>query len=179
MEFRFASGARLAHSRGRLNEEPLPRSVLRLFTGFILCLFAYVTFYGGCEIARRRNGPWEVTFAKETNNVPVLRITERRMGLTNVTIQFTGETAPPKEELRVYTLPNTNSTPFGVTIFQDGTVLPGTLTLDCFGHEIELLPRTMIINRKEVPWVSGTNIVLQPSEKLPPEQRRPPSGYKR
>jgi hypothetical protein len=153
--------------------------VLRLFAGFIFCLFAYVTFYGGCEIIRRKHGPWELTFRRETNGTPVLSITQRKMGLTNVTVSFPGETTKIAEEFRVYMLPNTNSTPFGPTIFQDGTVLPGTITLDCFGHEIELLPRTMLVNRHEVGWFNGTNIVLLPAAKLPPDQRKPPQGYKR
>lgn len=167
------------HLPAALNEEPLPQSIKRLFAGFILCLFAYVTLYGGCEIYRRKHGPWEVTFRRDADGTPLVSITQRRMGLSNVVVRFPGETTAITEELRVYTLPNTNSTPFGPTIFQDGTVLPGTLTLDCFGHELELLPRTLIVNRKEVPWVSGTNIVLPQAAKLPPDQRRPPSGYKR
>lgn len=162
-----------------MNEEPLPKSVIRLFVGFILCLFAYVTFYGGCELYRRQHGPWEVTFRRDADGTPLLSISHRKLGLTNVTVRFPGEKTTVTEELRVYTLPNTNSTPFGVTIFQDGTILPGTITYDCFGHEIELMPRTMIVNRREVPWVSGTNLVLLPSAKLPLDQRKPPQGYKR
>lgn len=153
--------------------------MLRLFVGFIFCLFAYVTIYGGCEIYRRQQGPWELTFRGGTNGTPVLSINHRKMGLTNILVSFPGEASKISEELRVYTLPITNSTPFGPTIFQDGTILPGTITLDCFGHELELLPRTLIVNRHEVPWVSGTNIVLKPAEKLPPDQRKPPQGYKR
>jgi hypothetical protein len=46
--------------------------------------------------------------------------------------------------------------------------LPGTVTLELFGHEIELLPRVLIIDRKEHPWKSGTTISLVVSEDNPP-----------
>ncbi len=50
--------------------------------------------------------------------------------------------------------------PFGKCIFLDTTSLPGTVVLDLFGHEIELLPRALIIDRQERPWRSDTTIEL-------------------
>jgi hypothetical protein len=41
--------------------------------------------------------------------------------------------------------------------------LPGTVTLRLFGHEIELLPRVLIIDRKEHPWKAGDTIRLAPT----------------
>ena len=46
-------------------------------------------------------------------------------------------------------------------------VLPGVITFDLFGHEIELMPRTLVINKKEVPWKSESVIELWPTNKLP------------
>ena len=43
-------------------------------------------------------------------------------------------------------------------IFQDPTFLPGTVTLRQFGHEIELLPRVLIIDKKEIPWRAGKTV---------------------
>jgi hypothetical protein len=51
--------------------------------------------------------------------------------------------------------------------------LPGTVTLDCFGHEVELLPRVLVLNRRQVPWKSHTTNELDASAKLPPEARQP------
>jgi hypothetical protein len=45
----------------------------------------------------------------------------------------------------------------------DTTFLPGTLTFRLFSHELELLPRVLIIDHEEYPWVPGTNIVLHPA----------------
>jgi hypothetical protein len=34
------------------------------------------------------------------------------------------------------------------------------------GHEIELMPRTLVIDKKEIPWVTpGNRITLQPKPK--------------
>jgi hypothetical protein len=64
--------------------------------------------------------------------------------------------------------------PFGSVKFEDLTYLPGTVTLDLFGHEIELIPRTLFINREERPWQSNVVITLSPSDKrsLPPRPKK-------
>jgi hypothetical protein len=46
-------------------------------------------------------------------------------------------------------------------IFQDPTFLPGTVTMRLFGHQIELLPRVLTIDREEYPWHS-TNWINVP-----------------
>jgi hypothetical protein len=51
--------------------------------------------------------------------------------------------------------------PFGSCIFMDLTFLPGTLTFRLFGHEVEFLPRTMILDHEEHPWRSGEIISLE------------------
>jgi hypothetical protein len=64
--------------------------------------------------------------------------------------------------------------PFGKFVFHDLMYLPGTVTLELFGHEIELLPRVLIIDRKEYPWKSGATISLAvPKDNPPPGTVRP------
>jgi hypothetical protein len=53
--------------------------------------------------------------------------------------------------------------PFGSVIFFDTTVLPGTVTMRLFGHEIEFIPRTLIIDHTPYGWINGTNIFVRPS----------------
>jgi hypothetical protein len=56
--------------------------------------------------------------------------------------------------------------PFGECIYQDLMFLPGVVTMNLLGHEIELMPRTLVIDKKEVPWVTpGNRITLQPQPK--------------
>jgi hypothetical protein len=59
--------------------------------------------------------------------------------------------------------------PFGQWKFDDLMYLPGTVTLRFFGHEVELLPRILYLNRTEHPWQSGETIVLHPEDKLAEE----------
>jgi hypothetical protein len=54
---------------------------------------------------------------------------------------------------------------FGRVLYEDLTILPGVVTFDLFGHEIELLPRTLIINKKEIPWKSESVLELWPTNK--------------
>ena len=50
--------------------------------------------------------------------------------------------------------------PFGKCIFMDATFLPGTLTFSFFGHEIELLPRVLMVDHQEHPWRTGDVVSL-------------------
>jgi hypothetical protein len=52
--------------------------------------------------------------------------------------------------------------PFGTCVFMDTTFLPGTVSFtNIFGHDIELLPRVLIIDRQEHSWKTGERIVLR------------------
>jgi len=53
------------------------------------------------------------------------------------------------------------SVPFGKCVFMDTTFLPGTVTFQLFGHEIELLPRVLIIDHAEHPWLSHSTLSLR------------------
>jgi hypothetical protein len=146
----------------------------KLFATFVATLFLYVTFYGACELKRRQGGPWNVTFAT-SNGVPELRIEHPRLlGPMPVTLRFPGET-PDRTDLpitAVFNQPITNAMPFGPVIFVDSTILPGTVTLNCFGHVVEIVPRTLFLDFHETPWTAGTNITMTPATKPPPEKLR-------
>ena len=64
--------------------------------------------------------------------------------------------------------------PFGKVIYEDLTQLPGVVTFDLFGHEIELLPRVLVVNKRQIKWNSQASIELWPTNKLPqPPKPRP------
>ena len=145
----------------------------RLFVVFIGTLFLYVTLYGACELKRRHGGPWNLIYALGSNGVPELRIEHPRiLGPQPVTLRFPGETAARTDLplIVVFSQPITNAMPFGPVIFVDSTILPGTVTLNCFGHVVEMVPRTLFVDLHEVPWMAGTNITLGPGSKPPPER---------
>ena len=67
---------------------------------------------------------------------------------------------------------------FGEVIYEDLTFLPGVITFNLFGHEIELMPRVLVANRREVLWQKGGVIDLWPTNKpavplTPPKGNRP------
>ena len=140
-----------------------------LAIAFFMALAVYVVAYRGIEWRRTRNGPWEVTFTNSPDGYPALVVEQAKLGLTNVEMIFadaiissnSAATNFPSRLAFGVPKPVPFELPFGKCIFMDTTFLPGTLTVSMFGHEIEFLPRVMIIDHEEHPWRSGERIVLQ------------------
>lgn len=136
---------------------------------FAIALVGYILFYSCDARLRSRHGPWIVDFLATTNQEPLLIINEPGLGIHDVKILLTGEkltNGTPTGTFRFYS-PTNLSLPYGRVRFHDLTYLPGTITLDMFGHEIEMLPRTLFINTKEVPWQNDITHVLSPTNKIP------------
>ena len=122
----------------------------------------YVVFFFGLERFRGRRGPWEVRFSAEPGRPPSGEINQTSLNIAGVKITLPGAALSPAsvtETLR-FTLPTQTNIPFGKVRFLDTTFLPGTVTLDLYGHEVELLPRVLIIDKKEHMWRSGETIPL-------------------
>ena len=135
-----------------------------LLIAFGAALLFYVGFYSLDAHLRVRKGPWQVTFTSDGTNAPSIRINEPKLGIANVKIVFAGETTPALTNTVVFDTP-AKSTPFGERIYDDLMILPGAVTFNLFGHGVELLPRTLIVNTRQVAWQSDTMIELKPSEK--------------
>ncbi len=143
---------------------PTPQSSLfkTLLVIGLVTLICYIAAFSWMENKRRKNGPWQITFT-HVDNAPTLVINHAKLGLTNITISFAEGAVPTN-------LPQTVSfqhgqiapleLPFGQCIFLDTLYLPGTVTCEMFGHEIQLLPRTLTIDRVEYPWRAGEKILL-------------------
>jgi hypothetical protein len=130
---------------------------------FLIALVIYLIAYQTIQHRRTRKGPWEVSFSAGSNGAPTMVINQAKLGITNVQIIFPGNVV----ETNGGVLPNTlvfdkpqpvpYDVPFGKCIFTDLTFLPGSVTFsNVFGHEIELLPRVLIIDYKAHPWSSET-----------------------
>ncbi len=131
-------------------------AILFAFTGA-----AYALAYGCLQHQRSKNGPWRVTFAA-TNGQPVLVINQPALQIRDVRIVLgSGQVGTNLEqELSLGEVrPVPFDVPFGRCIFQDAQTLPGTLAFELFGHEIQLLPRVLTIDKVERPWRSGETIV--------------------
>ena len=148
-----------------------------LILAFLLALLGYIVFYQAIEHRRIRRGPWRVTFTRNADGAPVILIDQPKLAITNVQLSFAGEPLPATN--RPVTLvfdqprPVPYAMPFGNCVFMDTTFLPGTVTLQLFGHEIELLPRVLVLDRQEHPWRSDTAIALSPHRPAAPPKANP------
>ena len=137
---------------------------------FVFALILYVGSFSLDQHLRTTKGPWQVTFTTDSSGSPAIVVNQPRLNLANLKIVFAGETATNSPGTVAFDFPQ-KPVRFGKVKFEDLTYLPGTVTFDLFGHEVELLPRTLFINRKERPWKSDATITLSPEEKLPEQVR--------
>ena len=143
----------------------MKRSHLGLQIGlvFVAALIGYVVVYGWIEHRRVVKGPWVVTATSESG-VPAILVNQSTLGIRDVRIVFAGAHAPGNASQTVefsQARPWPYAVPFGQCVFMDTTFLPGTIALEMFGHEIQLLPRVLTIDSAERPWRSGEVIELK------------------
>jgi hypothetical protein len=154
---------------------------------FAIALAGYIFVFHFIEHRRTRKGAWQVTYTNTPVGSPEIVINQTTIGITNVQILFSDQTifniqsssSPVTNHQPLfasYQLPVTvlysrpkpvpYDVPFGRCVFMDTTFLPGTLTFQFFDHEIELLPRVLVLDRREHPWRSGEIITLTPAQAL-------------
>jgi hypothetical protein len=168
-----------------MSESPHPQDdnlLKHVFVVFVVCVIAYVVLYRWDSNIRIRKGPWEVTFAAETNGTPFIAINQPTYGITNVIIRF-----PACEITETnLSLPMTvkfddplKKPPFGKLRFHDLTYQPGTITLLVFNHEIEMIRRGLFLDRQENRWADSHEFSLSPTNAPPPahEAKRKQSPY--
>ena len=152
--------------------------LIQIILLFALVLVGYVLVFGWIERRRVAKGPWEVTFSAESGRAQIV-LNQTNLNIRDVRIVFPGVIAPSNVVERLAFTKAQNPpypVPFGECIFQDLLFLPGTVTLRLFGHEIQMIPRTLTINRVERAWHSGDTIELH-SLKADPQPT--PSATKR
>ena len=137
------------------------RLIQHLAVAFAAALVVYGIAFGVIDFLRTRKGGWEVGFQTDPSGVPALTVSQPWLGITNVTFRFPGRhsTQTNLQRTIVFDQPTTN-VPFGRVVYLDTTFLPGSVVFDMFGHEIQLLPRVLLVDRHETPWQSGTTIHL-------------------
>jgi hypothetical protein len=136
---------------------------LQLLGVFLVVLVGYAGLFGWIEHRRAVKGPWVVTCTSAAG-VPSLVINQAALGIRDVRIVFASAQSPSNTTQRVefsQARPWPFAVPFGRCIFMDSTFLPGTIVLEMFGHEIQLMPRVLTIDKAERPWRSGETIELR------------------
>ena len=154
------------------------RALKHFVLAFLLALVCYALFYFIIEHRRTRKGPWEITFTNSAGGAPTLIINQPKLSITNVQVAFPDQLAGPAAAFGTLKFDQARvvpyDVPFGKCIFLDTTFLPGTVTLQLYGHEIELLPRVLVIDHQEHPWLSGTtNLSLHPLRQPYSHEGRP------
>ena len=149
-----------------------PKSIV---VTFVVVVILYFAFFWGIERFRKHRGPWVVEFGANPEGEATLTVSQVARGLSEVRLVVHGErvtNAPGSVRFDRVQQP----VPFGRVIYEDLTFLPGVVTFDLFGHEVELLPRVLVVNKQQVPWQRGATIDLWPTNKpavppQPPKQR--------
>jgi hypothetical protein len=146
-------------------------AVRQFLIAFLITAIAYAVLFTVVEKMRGRKGPWQVSFG-EAAGEPAIVIDQPRLGITNVTLVFEGQSAersplqrPPWRFAEARPVPF--DVPYGRVIFLDTTFLPGTVTMQLFGHEIEFIPRVLVLDNEEHAWRSGETIRVAPAKTLP------------
>ena len=149
-----------------MKSEGLAKQILITFA---LTALLYLIIFQTIEYRRNRNGPWQVTFTHDTTNAPSIIINQPTLGITNTQISFVGESNLPSLGRQTFHFGEARVTPFNVPfgkcVFLDTTFLPGTVALNLFDHEVQLLPRVVTIDKVERPWRSGETISVSRSKK--------------
>jgi len=148
---------------------------------FLVVLALYLASFYGMEHWNQKNGPWEVAFVSDETGLPSVLISQPKLNITKVKIVFAGERASQTNlsQKVFFDRPATSlpvSMPIGEVIYQDLRAMPGVVTFNFFGHEVELLPRVLIANKKEIRWKSGSVIELTLTNK-PAQPPTPPKGW--
>ena len=141
---------------------------------FVLALTFYIIAWSWLTRRQTMQGPWQVVFTNDLSGVPAIIITQPKLGLTNVTVLFPEEKIPATNTTGVVRFATPQlPVPFGTLLYDDLMFLPGIVTFDLFGHEIELQRRVLVLNRSEHPWKSGETVSLWTTNKLPASVRVP------
>jgi hypothetical protein len=129
---------------------------------FVIALVLYAVAYSMIEHQRTKKGPWQVIFTNDISGIPAIIINEPKLGISNVKITFPNEQAPATNSTVIFDPPRQVpfDVPLGQCLFLDTTFQPGTVVLNLFGHEIQMIPRILTIDKHEYPWQSELTIPL-------------------
>jgi hypothetical protein len=150
--------------------ERLPKILL---TGFVSALALYIAVFWVLQGCRTYKGPWRVIYLSDNSGTAGLLITQNKLKISQ-RITFPNKKLRQNNAVRarLFDDPTKTNAPFGQVVFQDLTFLPGTVTLNVFGHEIEMLPRVLIVDKQEHGWNSNEVISVSGYGKPKPHPAR-------
>ena len=144
-----------------MKSDPFPRKLL--VAALMIGVLYFAVFYG-IEGCRKSKGPWRVTFTTN-NDGAVIEVSQAALKHSAV-LKFAGEAVPPTNYPVIveFDRPRKRAV-FGTVIYEDLMQLPGVVTLNLFGHAVELAPRALNVNRRSIPWSPPPVVELWPTNK--------------
>ena len=139
---------------------------------FAAVLAVYLALFFWIERSRLTKGPWQVEFQAAGSGDATLIVAQPHLNITNARVIVHGESVTNTSAQVIFERVK-QPVPFGEIIFEDLTFLPGVVTFNLLGHEVELMPRALVVNKKLVPWQPGMTVELWPTNK-PAEPPHPP-----
>jgi hypothetical protein len=131
----------------------------------VLAVVFYIAAFWGIEHWRAAEGPWEITFLSDGAGRPSLDISQPALKISE-RLSFPDEkVARLNLAERVNFRDSVTNLPFGELLQQDPLHLPGTIAMRLFGRQVQVLPRTLIVDKTEHPWQAGGEIVVRETEK--------------
>ena len=127
----------------------------------VLAAVFYCAAFWWIEHRRVAKGPWEIVFRSDAAGRPSLRISQPALKISEGLSFPDDQVARPNlAELVKFSEAATNL-PFGEMLLQDPLYLPGTITMRLFGHLVEVLPRTLVVDQQEHAWKAGAELVIR------------------
>jgi hypothetical protein len=153
-----------------------PKLWKHVIAAFLITLVVYIVAFNWIEHRRVRNGPWEVTFQNSNGDLELV-INQASEGIRDVRLHFT-EVPFGTNQSQTIQFTAGRKVPFalptGRCIFLDPLFLPGKAVLDIAGHEIQIMPRVLIVDGVEHPWAATQSLSLGEAKVLPSTQGQLP-----
>src|ERR1043166_127353 len=144
---------------------------------FVVALGFYLAAYSWLHRKQTERGPWRVNFTTNSAGTPAIAVAQPALGISNVTVQFSGEQLSPGNGKGVVAFARPPQIiPFGRVGFDDLMFQPGDVALDCFGHLVEMAPSTLGLNGVPLKWTNDSVYLLFPTNKLSPDARKKLKG---
>jgi hypothetical protein len=149
---------------------PAPRDRLlrHLAVAAALALVFYIAAFYWIEHLRVVKGPWEMAFVSDAAGRPSLEISQRALKISERLSFPDDQVARSNLAELIRFRETTTNLPFGEMLQQDALYLPGSVTMRLFGHRIEALPRTLVVDQQEHAWKAGEEIAVRHPAKPPP-----------
>jgi hypothetical protein len=131
----------------------------------VLSAVFYCAAFWWIEHERAAQGPWEIVFIADAAGRPSLRITQPALKISEGLSFPDDQVARPNLAELVRFRQAVTNLPFGEMLLQDPLYLPGTITMRLFGHLVEVLPRTLVVDHQEHAWKAGEELVVRDTGK--------------